>query len=286
MYNTTEEQYLDLLHEVMFCGNDTDDRTGVGTRSIFGAQLFFDLSNGFPAITTKKLAWKAVVSELLWFLEGSTDERRLCEIRYGSRDPRRTTIWTANADNQGAALGYENNHSVKQLGPIYGHQWRNFRGVDQIQWVLQELVQNPSSRRLVVSAWNPADMSEMALPPCHTMFQFYVHDNKLSCQLYQRSADLFLGSPFNIASYSLLTHMFAQICGYGVGEFVYTLGDAHIYHNHFDAVTEQLKRVPYSPPTLCMPEFSTLDELLSTNMSDYQLEGYDHHPPIKAPMAV
>ena len=281
-----EEDYLDLMHYVMTEGIDVEDRTGVGTRSIFGAQYHHDLSEGFPAITTKRLAWKAVVSELLWFLEGSTDERRLCEIQHGTRDPSKKTIWTANADNQGVALGYENSDQVKELGPVYGRQWRDFDGVDQIQWVIDEIKTNPNSRRLIVSAWHPVDIVLMALPPCHMMFQFNVQNGMLNCQMYQRSADLFLGAPFNIASYSLLTHMIAQICDLTPGTFIYTLGDAHVYHNHFDAINMQLDREPRDLPTLRMPKFTTLDELLETKPSDYVLEGYDPLPSIKAPMAV
>ena len=281
-----EEDYLDLMHYVMTEGIDVEDRTGVGTRSIFGAQYHHDLSDGFPAITTKRLAWKAVVSELLWFLEGSTDERRLCEIQHGTRDPSKKTIWTANADNQGVALGYENSDQVKELGPVYGRQWRDFDGVDQIQSVIDEIKTNPNSRRLIVSAWHPVDIVLMALPPCHMMFQFNVQNGMLNCQMYQRSADLFLGAPFNIASYSLLTHMIAQICDLTPGTFIYTLGDAHVYHNHFDAINMQLDREIRDLPTLRMPEFSTLDELLETKPSDYVLEGYDPLPSIKAPMAV
>ena len=281
-----EEDYLDLMHYVMTEGVDAEDRTGVGTRSVFGAQYHHDLSDGFPAITTKRLAWKAVVSELLWFLEGSTDERRLCEILHGTRDPSKKTIWTANADNQGVALGYENNDQVKELGPVYGHQWRSFSGVDQIQWVINEIKTNPNSRRLIVSAWNPREIPNMALPPCHFAMQFNVQNGMLNCMLIQRSGDLFLGIPLNSASYSLLTHMIAQICNLTPGVFVHTFGDAHIYHNHFDAVNTQLDREPRDLPTLRMPEFTTLDELLETKPSDYVLEGYDPLPSIKAPMAV
>lgn len=281
-----EEQYLETLEYVLGNGVDTENRTGVDTCAVFGRQMDFNLVEGFPALTTKRLAWRAVVSELLWFLEGSTDERRLCEIQHGTRDPSKNTIWRANADEQGRALGYENTDSVKELGPVYGAQWRNFNGVDQIEWVINEIKTNPTSRRLIVSAWNPAEIEKMALPPCHTLFQFSVQNDRLSCQLYQRSADLFLGSPFNIASYSLLTHIIAQITGYRAGEFIYTLGDAHIYHNHFDAVREQLARTPKAFPTLQMPEFDTLAEVLRTAPDDYVLEGYDPYPAIRAPMAV
>jgi thymidylate synthase len=281
-----EQQYLDTLKKVLNTGTDTGNRTGVDTRACFGAQMRFNLAEGFPALTTKRLAWRAVVSELLWFLEGSTDERRLCEIQHGTRDPAKNTIWRANADEQGRALGYENTDSVKELGPVYGAQWRNFNGVDQIEWVIQEILRNPTSRRLIVSAWNPSEIDQMALPPCHTLFQFSVQGDRLSCQLYQRSADLFLGSPFNIASYSLLTHMIAQITGYRAGDFVYTLGDAHIYHNHFDAVEEQLCRMPRVFPILKMPVFDSLTGILRTTPDDYVLEGYDPDPAIKAPMAV
>jgi thymidylate synthase len=281
-----EEQYLETLQDVLGNGADTENRTGVNTRAVFGRQMRFNLLHGFPALTTKRLAWRAVVSELLWFLEGSTDERRLCEIQHGTRDPAKTTIWTANANEQGAALGYENTDSVKELGPVYGAQWRNFNGVDQIEWVINEIKTNPTSRRLIVSAWNPVEIDKMALPPCHTLFQFSVQNDRLSCQLYQRSCDLLLGAPFNIASYALLTHIVARITGYMVGEFVYTLGDAHIYHNHFDAVREQVSRTPRHFPILQMPKFESLSEVLRTSPDDYVLEDYDPHPAIRAPMAV
>ena len=281
-----EYDYLDLMEYVMNRGTDVEDRTGVGTRSVFGAQLKHNLTEGFPALTTKKLAWKAVVSELLWFLEGSTDERRLCEILHGTRDPRKTTIWTANADNQGAALGYENNNSVKQLGPVYGHQWRNFNGFDQIQWAINQIKTNPSSRRIIVSAWNPNDIEEMALPPCHVMINFNVQNGVLNCQVYIRSNDLFLGAPFNIASYALLTHMMSKMTNLQPGSLVISIGDAHIYHNHFDAVDTQLNREPLELPYLEMPEFRTLDQLLNTHVNQYILEDYNPYPSIKAPMAV
>lgn len=289
-----EYQYLELLKTVMENGVDTDDRTGIGTRSLFGYQMRFDLSKSFPAITTKKLAWKPLIAELLWFIEGSTDERRLAEIQYGK--PReeligKKTIWTANADFQGKNLGYENTDLVKELGPIYGFNWRNFdyykgsvSGVDQISDVIEQIKTNPSSRRLIVSSWNPMLLDDAALPSCHTLFQFKVIKNKLSCQLYQRSGDCFLGIPFNIASYSLLTHMIAQVCDLEVGDFVHTIGDAHIYKNHFDAVDEQLERSPMDPPSLWLnPEIKNIDDF---TMDDIKIINYKSHPTIKAPMAV
>lgn len=287
------KQYHDALEYILTHGKDRNDRTGVGTRGVFGYQMRFDLRNTFPAVTTKKLAWKSVVSELLWFLEGSTDERRLAEILY--EKPReelvgKTTIWTANADKQGKDLGYTNTDTVKELGPVYGHQWRFWDAkigyVDQIKEVLEGLYYDPESRRHIVSAWNADMVPVMALPPCHTLFQFHVQDGELSCQLYQRSADMFLGVPFNIASYSLLTHMFAQILKLKVGDFVWTGGDCHIYQNHFDAVNEQLKRTPLTGPTLEMPAFSNLEELVLTKVSDYKLLNYNPLESIKAPMAV
>jgi thymidylate synthase len=289
------KQYHDALEYILNTGEDVSDRTGVGTRTMFGYQMRFNLQDGFPAVTTKRLAWRAVVGELLWFLEGSTDERRLAEITFEktrSELTGKTTIWTANADNQGQALGYENNDNVKELGPVYGYQWRNFdgcelqNGVDQIEWLVNEIKTNPDSRRLILSAWNPNQISQMALPPCHTMAQFRVMNGKLSCQLYQRSADMFLGVPFNIASYALLTHMLAQICNLKVGEFVWTGGDCHIYNNHFEQVKQQLERTPRTEPTLSMPEFNNIDTLLTTKPGDYILENYNPMSSIKAPMAV
>ena len=289
------KQYLDALKHVLENGEDKSDRTGVGTRSVFGHQMRFDLSEGFPAVTTKKLAWRSVVGELLWFLEGSTDERRLAEITF---DKDRTelfdkkTIWTANADKQGKDLGYENNDFHKGLGPVYGYQWRNFdgfgshRGTDQIEWLINEIRTNPDSRRLILSAWNPNQINEMALPPCHTLAQFNVTNGKLSCQLYQRSADMFLGVPFNIASYALLTHMLAQICALEVADLVWTGGDCHIYTNHMNQVNQQIEREPRSHPTLEMPNFKSLDELLSTSVGQYVLNNYDPMESIKAPMAI
>jgi thymidylate synthase len=291
------KQYLDALKTILEQGEDVDDRTGVGTRTVFGYQMRFNLQDGFPAVTTKKLAWRSVVGELLWFLEGSTDERRLAEITF--EKPRKEltdkgTIWTANADKQGVDLGYVNTDLMKNLGPVYGHQWRHFDAMgddlsgkqDQIQNIIQQIKKDPDSRRIILSAWNPNQLHMMALPPCHTLAQFRVTNNKLSCQLYQRSADMFLGVPFNIASYSLLTHMLAQICGLDVGDFVWTGGDCHIYQNHFKQVNQQLERQTRDLPKLEMPNFSTLEELINTQTGDYRLIGYNPMDSIKAPMAI
>jgi thymidylate synthase len=285
------KQYLNALNLILKTGENVEDRTGVGTRTVFGHQMRFNLQEGFPAVTTKKLAWRSVVGELLWFLEGSTDERRLAEITF--EKPReelvdKKTIWTANADAQGVALGYQNDDLYKELGPVYGSQWRNFNGdgVDQIHNIIRQLTTEPDSRRIILSAWNPNQLEEMALPPCHTLAQFKVINGKLSCQLYQRSADMFLGVPFNIASYSLFTHMLAQICGLEVGEFVWTGGDCHIYSNHITQVQMQLYRDPRTLPKLEMPKFENIAELLETKPSDYKLIGYNPMDSIKAPMAV
>lgn len=302
------KQYLDALRYIVENGEDVSDRTGIGTRSVFGYQMRFNLQQGFPAVTTKRLAWKSCVGELLWFLEGSTDERRLAERTFESKKEEvqnKNTIWTANADKQGKELGYENNDLVKELGPVYGYQWRNWEtfeqtgwketgepvmrlksSIDQIANIIEQLKSNPDSRRIILSAWNVADLDKMALPPCHTLSQFRVINGKLSCQLYQRSADMFLGVPFNIASYSLLTHMLAQICGLEVGDFVWSGGDCHIYMNHIDQVNEQLTREPDVLPKLVMPEFDSLGTLLATGTSDYELINYNPMPSIKAPMAV
>lgn len=288
------EQYHDALKYILDHGEDRSDRTGVGTRSVFGYQMRFNLSEGFPAVTTKKLAWKSVVSELLWFLEGSTDERRLAEIHYGK--PReelidKTTIWTANADNQGKALGNVNIPTFKGLGPVYGKQWRNaghYGGHDQIAKVLKSLKENPDSRRHIVSTWDVANIDRMSLPPCHTLFQFYVSNGKLSCQLYQRSADMFLGVPFNIASYALLLHIFSKILSLEVAYFVHTIGDAHIYSTHMDVVKEQIQREPRQLPTLRMPDIQDLniDTVKSLSVSDFVLENYEPMDSLKAPMAI
>jgi len=287
------KQYLEALEYILEHGKDRGDRTGVGTRGVFGYQMRFDLRKEFPAVTTKKLAWKSVVSELLWFLEGSTDERRLAEIHFGK--PReelvgKRTIWTANADYQAKDLGYVNTDTIKDLGPVYGHQWRTWDAalgfVDQIAEVLENMHYDPDSRRHIVSAWNADRVNVMALPPCHTLFQFHIQDGELSCQLYQRSADMFLGVPFNIASYSLLTHMFAQLLGLKVGDFIWTGGDCHIYKNHFEQVKEQITRTPVAGPVLSLPKFADLDQIAKTKPNDYKLINYNPMDSIPAPMAV
>jgi len=287
------KQYLQALEHILEYGKDREDRTNTGTKGVFGYQMRFDLRNEFPAVTTKKLAWRSVVGELLWMLEGSSDERRLAEITF--EKPReelidKTTIWTANADNQAKNLGYTNTDTEKDLGPVYGHQWRSWDAaigtVDQIAEVLENMYHDPYSRRHIVSAWNVDRVNVMALPPCHTLFQFHIQDGELSCQLYQRSADMFLGVPFNIASYSLLTHMMAQILDLRVGDFIWTGGDCHIYQNHITQVQEQITRTPRLGPTLEMPEFSNLEELVNTVPSNYKLVDYNPMPSIPAPMAV
>lgn len=287
------KEYLVALQHILEYGNDRPDRTSVGTKSVFGYQMRFNLQKGFPAVTTKKLAWKAVVSELLWFLEGSTDERRLAEIYYGrSREDivGKKTIWTANADYQGKNLGYTNTDLEKELGPVYGSQWRSWQArghtVDQVVSLLKSLYFDPFSRRHILSAWNVGEIDRMSLPPCHLLAQFYVSNKSLSCQVYQRSVDAALGLPFNIASYSLLVHMLAQMLDLSPGELVHTSGDLHIYNNHIDGIKEQLLREPHSLPTLSMPSFTNLHELLLTRPDDYKLEGYNHWPAIDLPMAV
>ena len=287
------KQYLELLDYILQHGEDRGDRTGTGVISSFGHQIRFNLEEGFPAVTTKSLAWKGVVSELLWFLEGSDDERRLAEIRF-QKDrseltdlSRFSTIWTDNADNQGVELGYENTSTTKKLGPVYGVQWRNWAGVDQIKKLIDDLQSNPNGRRHILSAWNVEKIDSMALPPCHVMSQFYVSKNgRLSCQMYQRSADMFLGVPFNIASYALLQSILANILNLVPGEFVHTFGDAHIYHNSIEQVTEQLSREPKKLPKLIMPNLDSIDALNNYSVDDFVLEGYESHPALKAPMAI
>ena len=261
--------YLELLRQVRHHGVEKRDRTGTGTLSLFGAQLRFDLREGFPAVTTKRLMLRSVFLELLWFLRGETNTRWLREHEVG--------IWDEWADAEG------------ELGPIYGKQWRAWRSadgrvIDQIGQVIDEIRKNPDSRRLVVSAWNVAEIDQMALPPCHSLFQFWVADGRLSCQLYQRSGDVFLGVPFNIASYALLTHMIAQVCELGVGDFVHTLGDVHLYLNHLEQADRQLGREPFPLPTLELnPEVRSIDAF---RYEDIQLSNYRHHKGILAPIAV
>jgi len=263
------QQYLQLMRHVRDHGLVKEDRTGTGTRSLFGYQMRFDLAQGFPVVTTKKLHLRSIIHELLWFLRGDTNIAYLHE--HG------VSIWDEWADENG------------DLGPVYGYQWRSWPtpdggAIDQISQLLEQIKHNPDSRRLMVTAWNPADVERMALPPCHCLFQFYVADGRLSCQLYQRSADIFLGVPFNIASYALLTLMIAQVCGLRPGEFVHTFGDAHLYSNHLDQVELQLSREPYPLPTMKLnPD---VDDLFDFRYQDFDLQGYRCHPHIKAPVAV
>ena len=263
-----ERQYLDLLADILANGVERGDRTGTGTLGVFGRQIRFDLAAGFPLLTTKKLHWTSIVVELLWFLRGDTNVRWLQE--------RGVSIWNEWADENG------------DLGPVYGRQWRSWaapdgRSIDQIARLIEGLRTNPNSRRHIVSAWNPADVDDMALPPCHCLFQFFVAEGKLSCQLYQRSADVFLGVPFNIASYALLTAMVAQVVGLAPGEFVHTFGDAHLYLNHVDQARLQLAREPRALPRLTL---APVTDLFAFAPEDIGLEGYDPHPHIKAPVAV
>ena len=271
--------YNQALTQVLEHGTHKPDRTGVGTRSVFGLQMRFNLQDGFPAVTTKKLAWRAVVSELLWFLEGSSDERRLAEILHGTRDPDKKTIWTANAH---AEYWAPKAKFDGDLGKVYGYQWRNFGGVDQLQVLFDGIKNDPHGRRHIISAWNPAELNDMALPPCHVLSQFDVTDGKLSCHLYQRSCDMFLGVPFNIASYSLLTHIIARECNLEVGDFIWSGGDCHIYNNHVDAVKTQLSRTDMPLPTLVFETKKIADYVVD----DFVLKGYNPHPAISAPMAV
>jgi thymidylate synthase len=302
------KQYIALLHDILETGETRDDRTGVGTIGVFGRSIRFDLRRNFPAVTTKKLAWKACVGELLWFIEGSSDERRLAEITHGTRDGT-TTIWTPNA----LANYWKPKAKFEgDLGRVYGVQWRHWRSIkergpgsftdsfgstfrrtgdtqvkeiDQLKNLINGLKEDPYSRRHILSAWNVGDMDQMALPPCHIMSQFYVNkDNELSCHMYQRSVDVFLGLPFNIASYALLTHMIAHVCNLKVGELIISTGDTHIYTNHIAQVKEQMTRQPFALPTLWLnPDVKDIDKF---TMDDVKLIDYQSHGPIKAEMAV
>lgn len=263
------QQYLRLLQHIISHGVNKSDRTGTGTKSCFGYQMRFDLQEGFPLVTTKKLHVKSIIHELLWFIKGETNTKYLTDNG--------VSIWNEWADENG------------DLGPVYGKQWRSWEGADgkvhdQLTDVIKQIKTNPDSRRMIISAWNVADLSEMALMPCHTMFQFYVAEGKLSCQLYQRSADVFLGVPFNIASYALLTMMIAQVCDLKPGEFVHTFGDVHLYNNHFEQAELQLSRSPYPLPTMRINP--SVKSIFNFSYEDFTLENYQHHPPIKAPVAV
>ncbi len=275
------KQYLEALKYCYQDGKDVDSRAGK-VRKVFGHQIRFDLNKGFPALTTKKLAWKAVVSELLWFLEGSNDERRLAEILYEEdrRDLKdKKTIWTQNANSE---YWKDKAKFFGDVGRIYGVQWRDFKGIDQIKILINGMKRDPNGRRHILSAWNPAELDLMSLPPCHAFSQFFISNRKLSCQLYQRSCDMFLGVPFNISSYSLLLHLIANECGLQVDEFILTLGDYHIYHEHFDQVDIQLKREPRKLPQL---KFKPKD-IFSYKVNDFELVDYNPHPTIKAKMNV
>ena len=263
------KQYLDLMHHVLQHGTNKSDRTGTGTRSVFGYQMRFNLADGFPVLTTKKLHLRSIIHELLWFLKGETNIQYLKDNN--------VSIWDEWADENG------------DLGRVYGAQWRSWRGangetIDQIANLVNQIKHNPDSRRLIVSAWNPAEIDNMALPPCHALFQFYVANGKLSCQLYQRSADIFLGVPFNIASYALLTMMLAQVCGLEAGEFIHTLGDAHLYHNHLEQAQLQLTRSPRKLPTMKINP--TVNDIFAFTFDDFELVDYDPHPHIKAAVSV
>ncbi|OFE44058.1 thymidylate synthase [Acinetobacter towneri] len=278
-------QYLDLLQHILDHGGDKGDRTGTGTRSVFGHQMRFNLAQGFPLLTTKKVHFRSIVIELLWFLKGDTNVKYLQEHK--------VSIWDEwSTAEQTARFGRPDG----ELGPVYGHQWRNFGatqkadglyeqdGFDQIAWLINEIKTNPNSRRLIVSGWNPKEAGQVALPPCHTLFQFFVHNGKLSCQLYQRSADVFLGVPFNIASYALLTHMIAQVCDLEVGDFVWTGGDTHLYANHFEQAQLQLSREPLA---LCQLKLNPeIKDIFDFKFEDIEIVGYESHPAIKAPVAV
>lgn len=279
------QQYLNLLNQVLEQGGQKSDRTGTGTVSVFGHQMRFDLNQGFPIVTTKRVHFRSVAIELLWFLRGDTNVQYLQDNK--------VSIWNEwSTAEQTARFG----RPAGELGPVYGHQWRNFGatkntdgsynhdGFDQLAWLINEIKTNPDSRRLIVSGWNPTEANQVALPPCHTLFQFFVQNGKLSCQLYQRSADIFLGVPFNIASYALLTHMVAQVCGLGLGEFIWTGGDCHLYSNHIEQAELQLSREPLPLPKLRLNP--AIDNLFNFSFDDMELIDYQHHAAIKADVAV
>lgn len=315
--NSFDQAYHDLCQRVLETGNNKDDRTNTGTLSVFGHQMRFDLSKGFPLLTTKKVSFKLIATELIWFMRGDTNIKYLLEYNNNIWNEWAFLKWIESDEYNGPDMtdfghralvdeafneAYKNqlrmfkdkilndeefSKTYGDLGNVYGKQWRNFEtkngSTDQLMEVIEGIKHNPSSRRHIVSAWNPGEIDTMALPPCHTMFQFYVQDNKLSCQLYQRSADIFLGVPFNIASYSLLTHLIAKECNLEVGEFVHTFGDAHIYSNHIEAVKEQLSRDSYEPPTL---KINTNKSIFDIEYEDLEIINYQAHPAIKAPIAV
>jgi thymidylate synthase len=301
-----DKVYLALLQHILDNGDVKNDRTGTGTISVFGYQMRFDLSEGFPLLTTKKVHLKSIIHELLWFLRGETNIRYLVQREVniwnewpfqhwlratGQEDkyPKYSSAWSDQLKGFVQRIREEEDFALQwgELGPVYGAQWRNFEGVDQIKEVISSLQANPDSRRHIVSAWNPREipvMVQSGLPPCHVLFQFYVSNGKLSCQLYQRSADVFLGIPFNIASYALLTLMVAQVCGLAPGHFIHTLGDAHIYQNHLDQVRLQLSRIPRNPPRMLLNPM--VNSIFDFHYEDFTLEAYDPHPAIKAPIAV
>lgn len=300
------KQYHDLLNHIMNSGVDKNDRTGTGTRSVFGYQMRFNLADGFPLLTTKKVFTKGIIHELLWFINGVTNIKYLVEndvkiwnewpfqnfLKLNNLEekfPKHSPVWKEKMAEFIEQIKADEDFAKKygELGPVYGKQWRDFEGVDQLKDVIEDIKNKPDSRRHIVSAWNPKELPAMAksgLPPCHTLFQFYVAESKLSCQLYQRSADVFLGVPFNIASYALLTHMIAQVCNLQVGDFVHTFGDAHIYSNHFEQVKEQLSREFYTLPSLKLNPAIT--EIEDFTFNDIEILNYKHHPTIKAPIAI
>ncbi len=286
-------QYLDLCHTILEKGTKKEDRTGTGTISYFGYQMRFDLSEGFPLLTTKRVHLKSIIYELLWFISGSTNIKYLVDhdVRIWNDWPyaayKKSSEYQNETIEEFASKIKESDEFADKwgnLGPVYGKQWRNFGGVDQLKWLIDEIKHNPNSRRLIISAWNPAEIDQMALPPCHCFMQFYVNDGKLSCQLYQRSADTFLGVPFNIASYSLFTMMIAQVCNLKPGVFVHTIGDAHIYLNHLEQIHTQLKRTPRPLPTMHInPNITSIEDF---RFEDFELEGYDPYKGIKGKVAV